>query len=146
MEGRLENDDRLIFLMSRAQHCLRNHLKLAFEREGLGMTPVQSGILFLLQQKARTMTSISRELTIDNSATTGLVDRLEKAGLAKRRPHPKDRRTVLIEITELGRQSIEKAYHIVRNVNSEIKAGFSVEEISIFKSILNSFFIKFKKE
>lgn len=142
----MATDDRLIFLLSRAQHCLRIYLKQAFERAGLGITPVQSGILFLLQQKTRTMTEISRELAIDNSATTGLVDRLEKAGLALRRPHPGDRRTFLIEITDAGREAVAKAYNVVREVNAEIKAGFSEAEMTVFKRVLNGFFTKFKKE
>lgn len=139
-------DERLIFLLSRAQHCLRTYMKQAFEGEGLGVTPVQSGILFLLQQEARTMTELSRELGIDNSAITGLVDRLEIAGLAVRRPHPRDRRTYLIEITGTGRTAAEKALDLVHRVNAEIKAGFNEDEMAVFRRVVNSFFTKFKKE
>jgi DNA-binding MarR family transcriptional regulator len=142
----LITDDRLVYLLGRAQHCLGNYVKQVFERERLNMTPVQSGILFLLQQKARTMTEISRELAIDNSATTGLVDRLERAGLARRCPHPKDRRTFLIEITDDGSIAIERAYNVIGEVNAEIKAGFSDSEMEIFQRVVNSFFTKFKKE
>ena len=142
----MTTDDRLLFLLSRAHNCLRTYMKQAFEPEGLGMTPVQSGILFLLQEEAHTMTEISRELGIDNSATTGLVDRLESAGLARRRPHPKDRRTYLIEITDVGRRATEKALELVHEVNEEINAGFSEAEMAVFKRVVNSFFTKFKRE
>ncbi len=142
----METDDRLIFMLSRAQHCLRAYMKRVFENEKLNITPVQSGILFLLRQKSQTMTEISRELSIDNSATTGLVDRLEKAGLAKRKPHPGDRRIFLIEITDKGKEVIGKAHQVVIRVNTEIKEGFSEEEMETFKHVINSFLIKFKKE
>lgn len=142
----MTDDDRLIFMLARAQHGLRIYMKQAYEREGVGVTPVQSGILFLLQQEARTMTEISRELGIDNSATTGLVDRLETAGLALRRPHPRDRRTYLIEITDPGRRAAEKALGLVERVNAEMKVGFSEDEMAVFKRVVNSFFVKFKKE
>jgi len=145
-ETDLDSDDRLIYLLARAQHCLRTYVKQAFEQECLEMTPVQSGILFLLQREARTMTEISRELSIDNSATTGLVDRLEKGGLARRSPHPRDRRTLLIEITEAGRQAIKRAGQVVHRVNDEIRAGFSEDEMAVFKRVIDSFFIKFKRE
>ena len=142
----MATDERLIFLLSRAHHCLRTYMKQAFEREGLGVTPVQSGILFLLQHEARTMTALSRELSIDNSAITGLVDRLEIAGLAVRRPHPRDRRTYLVEITDMGRSAAAKALDLVHTVNAEISAGFSEDEMVVFKRVVNSFFTKFTKE
>ena len=142
----MATDDHLIFMLARAQHCLRAYVKKVFENEQLNITPAQSGILFLLRQKPQTMTEISRELSIDNSATTGLVDRLEKAGLAKRKPHPGDRRIFLIEITDVGKEVIEKAHQVVIRVNSEIEEDFSQEEMETFKRVINSFFIKFKKE
>jgi DNA-binding MarR family transcriptional regulator len=142
----VEKDDRLIFLLSRAQHCLRTHMKQEFDNENLGVTPVQAGILFLLRREPRTMTDISRELSIDNSATTGLVDRLEKAGLAARRPHPGDRRTFLIEITDSGSEALEKAHTVVRKVNSRIKEGFSDQEMDVFRKVVNTVFTRFRKE
>ena len=71
-------DDRLIYLIFTAQHRLREYLKNALLAEGVMITPVQSGILFLLEEKdGRTMSEISQILSIDNSTITGLVDRLE---------------------------------------------------------------------
>ena len=40
---------------------------------------------------------------------TSIVDRLEAAGLVARRRHPEDGRAVLAEITEAGRQLVERA-------------------------------------
>ena len=136
-------DDRLIYLISKAQHSLKRYLKKAFAAQGLDLTPVQAGILFLLRTEPQTMTQLSRILDIDNSAITGLVDRLQNAGLANRQPNPSDRRAWLIAITDKGRVEIERALVIVRRVNDEIKQGFTENEMAIFKKILNSFFEKF---
>ena len=38
------------------------------------------------------------------TSVTNAVDRLEKAGLVTRVPHPTDRRTTLVEITDSGRR------------------------------------------
>ncbi len=141
----MKKDDRLIYLISRAQHHLTTYLKKEFEAKGLNITPAQTAILFLLKKEAYTMTELSKTLSIDNSAITGAVDRLEKAGLAKRKKNPNDRRTFLIHITDFGKQQIDKAYVIAKRVNEEIKSGFSDQEINTFKAVLNSFFQKFKK-
>lgn len=141
----MPHDDRLIYMLSRAQHALMSHLKKELGANDATITPVQAGILFLLRKKGHTMTQLSRILAIDNSAITGLVDRLEKAGLAKRNANPEDRRTFLIRITKKGKDEIDRAYVTIKRVNDEIKAGFSKDEIRTFKNVLNSLLEKFAK-
>ena len=45
---------------------------------------------------------------IDPSTIVTLVDELESAGLAKRRPHPKDRRAREVTLTPKGRRQLER--------------------------------------
>ncbi len=138
-------DDRLIYLLSRAQHALMSYLKKELITSDTTITPVQAGILFLLRQKGHTMTQLSRILAIDNSAITGLVDRLEKSGLAKRTANPNDRRTFLIRITAKGTDEIDRAYVTIKRVNDDIKSGFSKKDIETFKKVLNNLMEKFSK-
>lgn len=139
-------DDRLIFLLSRAHHKLQNHLRGRLAAAGVRITVVQAGILFLLKHgDGRTMTELSEALSIDNSAVTGLVDRLEKLGFIVRRPCPNDRRALRIHMTEEGLQEVNKAKDIIRAVNEEIKEGFAPEEIDAFRAVLNGIFKKFSK-
>lgn len=56
------------------------------ERAGKGLTPGQ----------------ISEELRVTPGNTTGILDKLEQAGLTCRVPHPTDRRALLVELTEQG--------------------------------------------
>ena len=143
----MEADDRLIFLLFRTQNKLKNHLRNQLGAAGVRITVVQAGILFLLKQRdGRTMTELSQVLSTDNSAVTGLVDRLEKLGLIVRKMAPNDRRAYLIHITPEGLDEIERAKGIIRSVNEEIKEGFSTEEINAFKKILNNLFERFKKD
>lgn len=48
---------------------------------------------------------IAREVGISSASTTKLVDRLVSGGHVIRVPHPKDRRTTCLEVTESTRQS-----------------------------------------
>ena len=61
-----------------------------------------------------TQRDLGDRLSLTSGAITMLVDRLEQAGLVRRRPHPSDRRYVLVELSP---QALERtpaglaAYH-----------------------------------
>ncbi len=137
-------DDRLIFLLFKAQNKLQNYIRSQLTTAGVRIGVAQAGILFLLKQKdGRTMTELSQILSTDNSAITGLVDRLERSGFISRKMSLNDRRAYLISITPDGLEEIDKAKGVIRRVNEEIKEGFLVEEIESFKKVLNGIFEKF---
>ncbi len=140
----MPTDDRLIYLIFTAQQKLRTHLSNIMIRENVKVTPAQAGILFLLTEKdGRTMSELSQLLSIDNSTITGLVNRLEKMGLVRRKVSPNDRRASHVHVSPEGIGEMNKAKRIVRNVNQEIKNGLTAEELQSFKKILRSIFHKF---
>ena len=133
----MEADDRIIYSITEVQRLLMAHLKDRLSAEGLSITVVQAGLLFLLSQRdGRTMTELSRLLFTENSSMTRLVDRMEKAGLVQRRTDPQDRRTLIISITEAGRKQSVAAKKFVKGLNEEIKTSLSTEELEIFKKVL----------
>lgn len=139
-------DDRLIFLLSRAHHKLQGHLRGRLAAAGVRLSMGQAGILFLLKQKdGRTMTELSEALSTDNSAVTGLIDRLEKLGFIHRTPCSNDRRAFRIHITSEGLEEIAKAKAIIRAVNEEIKEGSDSETIEAFRTVLQRIFEKFSR-
>jgi len=52
-----------------------------------------------------TQRDLGQRLSLTSGAVTMLVDRLERAGWVRRRPHPGDRRYVLIELSPLAAAS-----------------------------------------
>jgi len=52
---------------------------------------------------------IKEELSITVGGTSKLVDRIEGAGLCRRRANPDDRRSQIIELTPAGRRLLAKA-------------------------------------
>src|SRR3954468_9749570 len=52
---------------------------------------------------------LSRALTLSSGAMTNRLDRLETAGLVRRVPDPRDRRGVLVELTDEGKKTIDEA-------------------------------------
>ncbi|MGI9825342.1 MarR family winged helix-turn-helix transcriptional regulator [Agromyces sp. Marseille-Q5079] len=59
---------------------------------------------------------LSRALSITIGAASKLVDRLERDGLATRRPHPDDRRSSLIMLTAAGEQTAQDATTVIEHV------------------------------
>jgi DNA-binding MarR family transcriptional regulator len=53
-----------------------------------------------------TQRDLGDRLSLTSGAVTMLVDRLERAGWVRRRPHPSDRRYVMVELSE---QAAERA-------------------------------------
>lgn len=54
---------------------------------------------------------IGERLMVHPTSVTNTVDRLEKSGLVRRLPNPRDGRGVLAEITEAGREVVRRATH-----------------------------------
>jgi DNA-binding MarR family transcriptional regulator len=52
---------------------------------------------------------LSRALTLSSGAMTNRLDRLETAGLVRRVADPRDRRGVLVELTDEGKRQIDSA-------------------------------------
>ena len=137
-------EDRLIFLISKVYQKLIINLQKTFSESGVEVTPIQVMLLFFLQKNnGSSLTQISQGLMLENPTVTGLIDRLEKLGYVKRSDHPNDRRVYLVHITEKGKRVANKALPIIKNLNEEIKKGYSKEEIEGFKKVLVGAFNKF---
>src|SRR5512132_1106828 len=62
------------------------------------------------------MGKMGDRLMLHPTSVTNIIDRLEHQELVQRIPHPTDRRTVLAQITEDGRQVVEKATEAVSSI------------------------------
>jgi DNA-binding MarR family transcriptional regulator len=68
-----------------------------------GLTPQRVRLmLFLMENGPSQMSNLRDELGVTATNITALVDALEKDGMVKRKPHPKDRRATLISLTGKG--------------------------------------------
>ena len=71
----------------------------------LGLAPMQAMAMQQLQPGTPLpMSALADALHCDNSNVTGIVDRLEAAGLVERRPGESDRRVKTLVVTERGEQ------------------------------------------
>ena len=64
-------------------------------------------LLAFSRQGALPITKASDRLQVHVTSVTHAIRRLEEGGLVRRVPHPTDGRTTLVEITDLGRSTVE---------------------------------------
>jgi DNA-binding MarR family transcriptional regulator len=94
-------------LLYRRDVALARH-RAALARS-LGVTDVEMLVLVHLQeQDALAPAQIARLLDLSSGGATALVQRLERAGHVTRRPHPTDRRSTLIELSETTADHIRR--------------------------------------
>jgi DNA-binding MarR family transcriptional regulator len=141
----MEKDDRIIYRISMAHLALRNHIHGLFAEKGLQVTVPQATVLFLLRERdGRMMSELGQRIGVDNSAMSGLVDRLERAGFARRETKREDRRALLIRITPAGREEAARAASVIGGINETIKAGCSAEQVKALKDVLDGIVETFK--
>lgn len=83
----------------------------------LGVTDTQA-VSYLTVHGDRGQNDLAADLGLSSSASTALIDRLEREGIAERYPHPSDRRRTLVRLTsrghavaEVGRQWLLTGLH-----------------------------------
>jgi DNA-binding MarR family transcriptional regulator len=71
---------------------------------------------------------IAERAIIAAASTTSVLDTLEKRGLVERRPHPTDRRKLLIALTAAGRTAIDKILPGVHKLEAAVMTRLSEED------------------
>ena len=97
--------------------------------ESLGITTALFSVLnLLLTREAIIQQEIGAAIGIDPSTMVSLIDELEHAGLAKRRPHPRDRRAREVVITAKGRRTVDRAGALAGKVEDAVLQGLASDE------------------
>ena len=102
----------------RVQQILQSTVDAALRPHGLTFARFEALVLLTFSRRGSLpMRVMGERLQLHPTSVTNIVDRLEADGLVKRTPHPSDRRTTLVEITEPGRTLTSSATASVSEVN-----------------------------
>lgn len=105
----------------------------------LGVTASQAMLLNFLGEEDRVLSrSLGQKLQISSATMTGILDRLEKLALIERRPHPEDRRAILICLTDQGRKYAEEINAIMVAANREYLERLDAEQADAFRETLKT--------
>jgi DNA-binding MarR family transcriptional regulator len=106
-----------------------SHTRTAEALESLGLTTALFALLNALgAHKGAIQQELGAAMGIDPSTMVSLIDQLEAAGLAKRRPRPTDRRAREVLITPKGRRVLKQARQLAMRVEEDVLRGLSGAE------------------
>ena len=132
----MKTDERFIFLIGQARSRLFARLDQSLI-DAAGITAAQARALYyLLTNDGCPTGDLSRALALDESAATGLIDRLEDKGLVARRAVSSDRSSIGVFLTESGRNAARICLGVTKKLNDTLKEGLSREEIDVFSRVL----------
>jgi len=83
-----------------------------------------------------TPTALFEAAMMSSGGMTARIDRLEKAGLVDRRPHPTDRRATLVRLTDKGFDLIETIMPEHEEAARDILAPLSLDEQKTLNALL----------
>lgn len=126
------------YLISRVTLVVTSALKRGFAEAGVEQVkPAYLGVLLSLwQEDGLQVARLGRRAGLEPSTMTGLLDRMERDGLAKRVADPRDRRAQRICLTTEGRNIQDTVTLVVDRILSNVFEGIPAEQIKAAKDIL----------
>jgi DNA-binding MarR family transcriptional regulator len=120
----------------RVQQILQSAVDGALRPHGLTFARYEALVLLYFSRKGSLpMRVMGQRLQLHPTSVTNIVDRLEADGLVKRIPHPTDRRTTLVEITDEGRTRRAEATAAVNEVEFGLR-GLSDKQTAMLTDLL----------
>jgi DNA-binding MarR family transcriptional regulator len=103
--------------------------------EALGMSFGRARAIRRLARQPLSMREFAETMGIEAPNATVVVDDLEAGGLARRRPHPTDRRAKLVEATRKGRTLARQADAILATPPAGLSA-LDEDELATLRALL----------
>lgn len=85
-----------------------------------------------------TQTTLATALKVSPRNVTGLVDALEASGYVARTPHPKDRRAIIVTLTDRGSQTMARMEHERSQIAAELVADLDADQQGQLRQGLDS--------
>src|ERR1700761_6898009 len=96
------------------------------QRLGLNSTDLES--LGCLMDGPKTAGQLAEATGLTTGAITGVIDRLEEAGFARREPDENDRRKVMVRVTPAVMQKAGPLYDPMRKASAQVLSHYSDAE------------------
>ena len=131
--------------ISRLAHHLDAGRKSAFAKSDLESW--EFDVLASLRRAGKPYALPPRELIKENLVTSGTmtnrIDQLEKRNLVSRRPDPADGQSVIVSLTETGKQLVDAAFSNLLEIEAELLADLSKADQAELAALLRSLTVQF---
>ncbi|WP_246879924.1 MarR family winged helix-turn-helix transcriptional regulator [Bacillus suaedae] len=120
---------KLFIVLSRASIWISKHSDRHISQHGI--TTTEFAVLELLYHKGtKPLQQIGEKILTSNANTTYVIDKLEKKEYLIRKRCSTDRRTIYAELTDKGREFIEKIFPEHEKVIEQATKGLTKEEMT----------------
>jgi MarR family transcriptional regulator, transcriptional regulator for hemolysin len=103
----------------------------------LGFATAQLPVLTALKDGARmSQTELARWAKVEQPTMAQMLARMERDGLIRREPDPRDRRGSLVSLTKQARSRLPAGRAVLRQGNVEMTKGLSADEVETLVSLL----------
>jgi DNA-binding MarR family transcriptional regulator len=127
---------RLVEVLASFQRAYARWVESPLQNSDL--THARIRLLGVLSRKGpQIMSALSDELVVSPRNVTVVVDALEANGLARRHPHPSDRRAIIVELTPLGVETGAALYAEHAEAVSELFSDLSKADQKELFRLLN---------
>jgi DNA-binding MarR family transcriptional regulator len=103
--------------------------------EALGVSWARVLLLRRLAAEPHTLRALAQWLAADAPYVTLMVDDLEQRGLVRRKPHPEDRRSKLVQLTAAGRAAAARAEAILDEPPAALR-DVSAKDLAVLLRVL----------
>jgi DNA-binding MarR family transcriptional regulator len=88
---------------------------------------------------------LAKRMELSSGAMTNRLDRLEQSGLVRRLPDPDDRRGVLVELTDHGRETYRSAVGVQAKKEALFASALSAGEQTQLNGLLRQLMLEFER-
>lgn len=103
----------------------------------LGLATAQLPVLSMLRGGERlSQAELAKMAKVEQPTMAQLLARMERDGLIRREPDPRDRRSSLVMLTDAARERLPGGRQVLREGNAEMTRGLSEDEVATLISLL----------
>jgi DNA-binding MarR family transcriptional regulator len=107
----------LVFGIHRATH----QIGLYIQRHAAGLSQAEAHILCHLDEAGDSpLADVHRAFAHKRSTLTGVLDRMEQAGLIRREHGSEDRRSILIRLTAAGKKKASRVHRLLESLEARV--------------------------
>lgn len=116
----MDEENKGLLIISDVKEVMRSIKKnIGYRFNSFNLTGPQGMIMGILNHSGKMKISdLSKKMGLSNSTVSGIIDRLEKQGLAERKRSDEDRRVVYVNVTEKFKKNFEDNF---KNIQYEIE-------------------------
>ena len=112
----------------------------------LGLTVTKTHLLWEVHRRGPcAQQRLAEALDVSPRHVTGLVDALESEGFARRRPHPQDRRALLVELTDKGAATVAQMQQQRSTDARALVDGLDAGTVDVLRSSLDTILVRLRR-